>query len=67
VLLLDGIEVIEVTRAVRVGRRHLGKNDPRDAEAAERRVPSGQESAIPKARDGKVELFACFATHVPTP
>jgi transposase len=54
-LLLEGIEVIEVTRAVRVGRRHLGKNDPRDAEAAARGVLSGQASALPKGRDGIVE------------
>lgn len=54
-LLLEGIEVIEVTRAVRVGRRHLGKNDTGDAEAAARSVLSGQARAIPKGRDGLVE------------
>ena len=54
-LLLEGIEVIEVTRAARVGRRHLGKNDTRDAEAAARSVLSGQATAIPKGRDGIVE------------
>ena len=53
----EGIEVIEVTRAVRVGRRHLGKNDTRDAEAAARSVLSGQASAQPKSRDGLVEAI----------
>jgi transposase len=54
-LQVEGIDVIEVTRAVRVGRRHLGKNDTRDAEAAARSVLSGQATAQPKARDGLVE------------
>ena len=54
-LRLEGIEVIEVTRAARVGGRHLGKNDTRDAEAAARSVLSGQATAEPKARDGIVE------------
>src|SRR2546430_15137981 len=51
-LLLEGIKVIEVTRAARIGRRHLGKNDARDAEAAARSVLSGQATAVPKGRDG---------------
>jgi len=46
---------IEVTRAARVGGRHSGKNDVRDAEAAARSVLSGQATAEPKARDGIVE------------
>jgi transposase len=54
-LQLEGIDVTEVTRAVRVGRRHLGKNDTRDAEAAARGVLSGQATAQPKGRDGLVE------------
>lgn len=54
-LLLEGIDVTEVTRAVRIGRRHLGKNDTRDAEAAARSVLSGQATAVPKGRDGMVE------------
>jgi transposase len=54
-LRLEGVEVIEVTRATRVGGRHRGKNDTRDAEAAARSVLSGQASAEPKARDGIVE------------
>src|SRR3954464_2681884 len=52
---MDGIEVIEVTRATRIGGRHRGKNDTRDAEAAARSVLSGQATAEPKARDGIVE------------
>ena len=54
-LQLEGVEVIEVTRAARVGRRHVGKNDTRDAEAAARSVLSGQATARPKGRDGIVE------------
>jgi len=51
----EGIEVIEVTRVARIGRRHLGKNDTRDAEAAARSVLAGTATAQPKTRDGVVE------------
>jgi len=54
-LRLEGVDVIEVTRTARVGGRHRGKNDTRDAEAAARNVLSGQATAIPKSRDGIVE------------
>ncbi len=54
-LALEGIEVIEVTRAARQGRRHLGKSDPVDAEAAARSVLAKQATATPKARSGIVE------------
>jgi len=54
-LRLEGIDVVEVTRAARVGGRHRGKNDTRDAEAAARCVLSGQATAQPKRRDGIVE------------
>ena len=54
-LRLEGVDVVEVTRAARVGGRHRGKHDTRDAEAAARNVLTGQASAIPKARDGIVE------------
>lgn len=50
-----GIEVVEVTRPNRRGRRHLGKSDPVDAQAAARMVLSGEASATPKRRDGIVE------------
>jgi transposase len=54
-LALEGIEVTEVTRVARHGRRHLGKSDPRDAEAAAQAVLSGRASAQPKPRNGIVE------------
>jgi transposase len=50
-----GVEVIEVTRAPRADRRHLGKSDPVDAENAARAVMAETATAIPKARDGIVE------------
>ena len=54
-LALEGVEVIEVTRAARHGRRHLGKSDSRDAEAAAAVVLTGHARAIPKPRNGIVE------------
>lgn len=54
-LALEGVEVIEITRPARRGRRHLGKSDARDAEAAARAVLSGEATAVPKPRDGIVE------------
>src|SRR3954447_12260188 len=50
-----GVEVIEVTRAPRADRRHLGKSDPVDAENAARAVLAETATAIPKQRDGIVE------------
>ena len=50
-----GVEVIEVTRAARGDRRHLGKNDPVDAQAAARVVLAGTATATPKQRTGIVE------------
>src|SRR3954454_10723199 len=64
-LRLEGIEVIEVTRAARVGGRHRGKNDTRDAEAAARSVLSGQATAEPKARDGIVESIRVLRNAAP--
>jgi transposase len=52
-----GIEVLEVTRPNRRARRHLGKSDPVDAEAAARMVLSGEAAALPKPRDGVVEAI----------
>jgi transposase len=49
------VEVIEVTRAPRAERRHLGKSDPVDAENAARAVLAETATAIPKQRDGIVE------------
>lgn len=51
----EGVEVLEVTRATRRSRRHLGKTDTRDAEAAARAVLVGETRALPKPRDGIVE------------
>ena len=50
-----GITVIEVGRVNRQHRRHYGKSDPVDAEAAARAVLSGQSTGAPKSRDGIVE------------
>ncbi|WP_156028253.1 IS110 family transposase, partial [Candidatus Solirubrobacter pratensis] len=47
-----GVEVIEVTRAARADRRHLGKSDPVDAQAAARAVLAETATASPKPRDG---------------
>lgn len=54
-LITEGLEVFEVTRPSRRGRRHLGKSDTVDAEAAARMVLSGQATATPKPRNGIVE------------
>jgi transposase len=54
-LAVEGVGVIEVTRPNRRGRRHLGKTDTVDAEAAARMVLSGEATATPKRRDGAVE------------
>jgi len=48
-LLEQGVDVVEVTRPNRRGRRHLGKSDPLDAEAAARAVLSGEATAVPKS------------------
>ena len=53
----QGVEVVEVTRPNRRGRRHLGKSDTVDAEAAARMVLSGEATATPKRRDGIVEAI----------
>ena len=50
-----GVEVLEVTRPNRRRRRHLGKSDPVDAEAAARAVLAGEATALPKPREGIVE------------
>src|SRR3954451_16257079 len=50
-----GVEVIEVTRAARADRRHLGKTDRLDAQAAAMVVLNGRATATPKQRSGIVE------------
>ncbi len=52
-----GVVVVEVTRPNRRSRRHLGKTDAIDAEAAARMVLSGEATATPKRRDGIVEAI----------
>ncbi len=54
-LIAEGIEVIEVTRATRTDRRHVGKNDVVDAQAAARVVLAETATATPKSRTGIVE------------
>jgi transposase len=53
----QGVAVVEVTRPSRRSRRHLGKSDTVDAEAAARMVLSGEATATPKRRDGIVEAI----------
>jgi transposase len=52
-----GIALVEVDRPDRSTRRHRGKSDPIDAEAAARAAQSGRATGIPKHRDGQVEAL----------
>jgi transposase len=52
-----GEAVIEVIRPNRQERRHNGKSDPADADAAAMAVLSGDAKARPKAGDGSVEMI----------
>jgi len=52
-----GYRVVEVDRPDRRTRRHAGKSDPVDAEAAARAALSGEASGTPKTRDGSVEMI----------
>jgi transposase len=52
-----GIALVEVDRPDRATRRHLGKSDPVDAEAAARAAQSGRATGVPKHRDGQVEAL----------
>lgn len=52
-----GHKVVEVTRPDRAARRHKGKSDTVDAEAAARAVQAGDALAEPKAHDGAVETI----------
>jgi transposase len=51
------IHVVEVDRPDRSTRRHRGKSDPLDAEAAARAAQSGRATGTPKRRDGRVEAL----------
>jgi transposase len=52
-----GIAVVEVERPDRKLRRNTGKSDPIDAEAAARKVLSGEASVTPKSGAGNVEMI----------
>jgi len=49
--------VVEVNRPDRTARRHRGKSDPVDAEAAARAVQAGDATTTPKAGTGSVEMI----------
>jgi transposase len=54
------VTVIEVNRPDRSMRRHRGKTDAVDAEAAARAVISGRATVTPKTGDGTVEMLRVF-------
>jgi transposase len=56
-LRVAGINLVEVDRPDRATRRHHGKSDPVDAEAAARAAQSGRSTGVPKHRDGQVEAL----------
>lgn len=53
----QGVEVIEVDRPNRQGRRRRGKSDPVDAQSAARAALSGDASGLAKAANGPVEAI----------
>lgn len=52
-----GFLVVEIIRPKRQTRRHKGKSDPIDAEAAARAVLSGEATGAPKAGDDRAEMI----------
>lgn len=56
------VDVVEVDRADRKRRRHLGKSDPVDAESAARAVLAKTATATPKTRTGAVESLRILKT-----
>jgi transposase len=58
----EGIQVLEVMRPNRQGRRLKGKSDPLDAYQAAESVLAGRATATPKARDGAVEALRVLRT-----
>jgi transposase len=52
-----GLPVVEVARPDRSTRRHRGKSDPIDAQAAAQATLAGIAAATPKTRDGQVEMI----------
>jgi transposase len=57
ILAKEGIQVLEVMRPNRQGRRLKGKSDPLDAYQAAESALAGRGTATPKARDGAVEAL----------
>jgi transposase len=57
VLVKEGVQVLEVMRPNRQGRRLKGKSDPLDAYQAAESALAGRGTATPKARDGAVEAL----------
>ncbi len=53
----EGVAVVEADRPDRRIRRHRGKSDLVDAEAAARAVQSGRATVEPKTYDGNVEMI----------
>jgi transposase len=56
----EGIEVVEVNRPDRAKRRHRGKSDTVDAEAAAQAVISRRATAVPKSGAGPVEQIRIY-------
>lgn len=56
-LAAERVAMVEVDRPDRKTRRHRGKSDPVDAEAAARTALAGTRTGTPKAGDGQVEAL----------
>jgi transposase len=56
----EGQRVVEVIRPDRSARRHKGKSDPVDAEAAARALQAEEALGLPKAGDDLVEAIRCL-------
>ena len=56
----QGQRVVEVIRPDRSARRHKGKSDPVDAEAAARALQAEEALGLPKAGDDLVEAIRCL-------
>ena len=52
-----GVALVEVDRPDRTARRHHGKSDPVDAQAAARAAQAGRATGVPKDRAGGVEAL----------
>lgn len=56
-LVAEGVQVIEINQPHAHVRHRRGKTDTIDAEAAARKVISGEAVAVPKIRDGRIEAI----------